>query len=167
MKRVRMILSICLCVLLLCSCSRKDPVYLEPVNFYYCNKTVSYNSPAALISPEVHESAGFENDIVRFMEQYLKGPNSDELSMLIPAGTVLHAARVQDDSVLLDFNQEFAELSGIELTIASVCVVRSLHEFVGIETVVFRAENALLDDKDSFTLSLEDIVMMDTVTMDE
>ena len=167
MRKIKMILCICLCASLLCACNGKDPVYLEPVNFYYCNQTVSYNSPAALISPEVREAAGFENDIIKFMEEYLKGPISDELKTVIPAGTTLCTARIQDDTVLLDFSHEFANLSGIDLTTSCVCIVKSLHEFAGIETVVFRADSSLFDEKDSFTLSMEDIVTMDTVTLDE
>ena len=167
MSKCKMILCICMCALLLCACSGKEPVYLEPVNFYYCNQTVSYNSPAALISPEIRESAGFENDINKFMEEYLKGPISDELKMVIPTGTTLCNARVQDNVVLLDFSHEFANLSGIDLTTSCVCIVKSLHEFAGIESVVFRADSSLLDEKDSFTLSMEDIVTMDTVTMEE
>lgn len=162
-----MILCICMCALLLCACSGKDPVYLKPVNFYYCNQTVSYNSPTALISPEVRESAGFENDIIKFMEEYLEGPVSDELKMMIPAGTTLCAASVQDNMLILDFSHEFANLTGIDLTTSCVCIVKSLHEFAGIETVVFQADSSLLDEKDSFILSMEDIVTMDTVTMEE
>ena len=167
MRKFRIILCIGLCALLLCACGSKDPVYLEPANFYYCNQTVSYNSPTALISSEVRESAGFENDISKFMEEYLKGPISDELKTTIPAGTTLCTARVQDDTVLLDFSHEFANHSGIDLTTSCVCIVKSLHEYAGIETVVFRADSSLFDEKDSFTLSMEDIVTMDTVTLEE
>lgn len=137
MSKFKIILCICICALLLCACSGKDPVYLEPVNFYYCNQTVSYNSPAALISPEIRESAGFENDIMKFMEEYLKGPVSDELKMKIPTGTTLYSASVQDNVVHLDFSHEFADLSGIDLTTFSVCIVKSLHEFAGISFFVF------------------------------
>ena len=167
MRKMKTILCVCLCILLLCSCGQQTPEYVAPVNFYYCNQSVSYNSPTALISSELRESSGFENDIVRFMEEYLKGPLSDELYTVIPEKTELCTARVQEGVVLLDFSQEFARLSGIDLTTASVCIVKSLHEYTGVDTVVFRADGALLDDKESFTLSLEDIVMMDTVTMDE
>lgn len=167
MKRIKSILCLCLCVLIFCSCGRKAPEYLSPVNFYYCNRTVSYNSPTALINPEVRESAGFDNDIVKFMKVYLQGPISDELNRIVPVNTVLRFAELEEHTVHLDFSKEFADLSGIELTTACVCIVKSLHEFAGVETVVFTAEGSLLDEKESFTLSMEDIVTMDTVTVED
>lgn len=166
MKKITIVIILCLCVLL-CSCGRMEPVYAEPTNFYYCNQTVSYNSSVGLISPEVRESAEFNHDIGKFMEAYLRGPVSDELYPIIPKNAVLLSVEIEENTATLNFSKEFAELSGIDLTTAGVGIVKSLYDYAGIETVTISAEEALLDERESFTLSLEDIVTMDTVTIEE
>ena len=167
MRIVKVALCICICTLFFSACSHKNPEPLAPANFYYCNRTVSYNTPDGVISPEIRETSGFENDIRKYMDAYLCGPVSDELYMIIPDNTILLSVQIQGTSVQLDFSKELANLSGIELTNASVCLIKSLHEFAGVETVTLTAEDSLLDERESFTLSLEDIVTMDTVTVEE
>ena len=166
MRKITIVIILSLCVLL-CSCSRREPVYTEPANFYYCNQTVSYNSAVGLISPEVRESANFNHDIGKFMEAYLCGPVSDELYLIIPQNTDLLSVEIDGNTAILNFSKEFAELSGIDLTTAGVGIVKSLYDFAGIETVIVSADEVLLDERESFTLSLEDIVTMDTVTIEE
>ena len=167
MKRTVTILLVCLCMLFVCGCSQKDPEYIRPANFYYCNQTVSYNSHIGVIRPEVREAHWIGENIDRFMEEYLRGPLSDDLYSIIPAKTVLLSVQVQENTAFLNFSQELSSLSGIELTSASVCLVKSLHDFAGIETVVISADGSLLDERESYTLSLEDIVTMDMVTVEE
>ena len=167
MKRVKNIFCLILCVLVLSACNQRAPEFLTPVNFYYCNRAVSYHSPAGVISSEVREASVFQNDINKFMEAYLQGPASDELYTIIPVNTVLQSSRVQGAVAQLHFSEEFAELSGIKLTTASICLVKSLNEFIGVETIIITAEDSLLDEKESFTISMEDIVTMDTVTEEE
>ena len=128
---------------------------------------MSYHSPTGVISSEVRESSGFENDINGFMINYLQGPVTDELYTIVPANTVLRSAKVQGTVAQICFSKEFAELSGIDLTTASICLAKSLNEFMGVEWVIITAEDSLLDEKKSFTISMKEIVTMDAVTEEE
>lgn len=167
MRKVSIVLCLCLCILMFCSCSKKNQVFIDPTNFYYCNQAVKYNTSDGVISPEIRESTDLDQDVGRFMEEYLRGPVSDNLYTIIPENTKLLSAEIQEKTAYLDFSSEFGELSGIEMTTAGVCMVKSLNEFSGIEVVVMTAGGVLLDERESFTISLEDVVTMDMVTMGE
>ena len=168
MNKVRILLCMLLCTLFLCACVKNEPELIKPANFYYCNQEVSYNTPTGIISPEVREASGIsENDIVHYLEEYLKGPVSDSLYSIIPEKTRLLSVQIYGTTADIDFSKEFSNLSGIDLTRAAVCIVKSLHDFAGIETVILSADGSLLNEKDYFILSMEEIISMDTAAMEE
>ena len=85
-----------------------------------------------------------------------------EISYNSPNGVI--SSEIRDTTIHLSFSKELAQLSGVELTTAGACLMLSLHEFSGIDTLILTAEGELMDEKEAFTISMEDIVTMDTVT---
>lgn len=157
--------SILLCILLLlsmlCSCSNKKEEFEEPVNFYFYNNDVTYNSPTGVICPEVREGAGYHGNLTAFLQSYLNGPKSDAVRSIIPSDVYLVSCELIDDEVQILFNKSFEKLSGIDLSTACCALLLTVHDYTGANTIVISAKDGKIDDQDYVTLSIDDIVLVD------
>lgn len=162
MKRISILLCCILVFQLLTGCKSADKDIQQPVNFYYINKDVSYNTPNGVISSEVREGSQFRNfeDLLRV---YLDGPISSELQSMIPANTSLKFCSIDEDTVRVLLSSQFAELSGVKLTIVCSAILLTANEYLGAHTIQIQAEGSQLDDKDMFVLTVDDIILADTV----
>ena len=151
---------------LFAGCSGKNEEIEKPVNFYYINNEISYNSPEAVISAEIREGTQLQT-LEDLLPVYLKGPESPELQTLIPNGVSLLSCVVNHDTAEIYLSSQFSELSGINLTIACGAMLLTIHDFAGVQSISVYAENEKLDDKEVFMLSLDDIVLVDKVTSEE
>lgn len=167
MKKIVCILFCALILLSLCACGKQQAELKEPTNFYYINKDISYNSPTGVISAEVREGITFHGNFASFLRAYLQGPESSDLQTYIPAETKLISCAIKGDEVVLTFNEEFSKLSGVKLSAASSALLMSIHDYAGINTLTIRVEHGRLDDKDELRLTLDDIVLMDSVQINE
>lgn len=163
MRKISFFLCCVLLLQILCSCSVRKEEFENPVNFYYCRREISYNSPQAVLEPEVREGKSYHGNLFAYLHSYLYGPVSQELETLIPSGVYLVSCSVDDGVADIMFSSQFSKLSGIELTTACSGVLLSLHEFADVNAVRITAKDAQLDDKDIFELSLDDIVLLDEV----
>jgi spore germination protein GerM len=153
-----------LCIVLifsLCACRQKHTDFQEPVNFYYCADEVSYNTSDAVIGMQVHEGVDFYADSEKMLKSYLRGPKSNDYTSLIPTGTALISYDVIGDVCYLKFSDEFAKLSGIRLSAACSCIVLTLNDYSGVETVSFSTQTQQLDNKDELVISASDIILLD------
>lgn len=166
MRKFCFLLSCILILQLFAGCSRKDDEILKPVNFYYINKEISYNTQSGVISPEIREGAQFHS-LDDLLKLYMEGPASENLQSLFPDGVSLLSCAVENETAYIYLSSDFAELSGIKLTTVCSAMLLTARDYAGIQEICVRAENAKLDDKDEFLLSLDEIVLMDTVVSEE
>lgn len=162
MKRLLMIALCVVIVFSMCSCMKRNVEIHEPVNFYYCNVDVSYNTSDGVICPEIHDAERFSGDLFILMTEYIKGPETDLLSSPLPVGTQLVSVEKMNDIAHVTFNKSFASLSGIHLSTACSCVLMTLNDYAGITQVNIQAENAQLDNKDVLIMTMSDLVLMDS-----
>ena len=73
---------------------------------------------------------------------------------------------VDENTAYVLLSEQFAKLSGVKLTIASSAILLTANESFGIQTIRIQAENAQLDDKEAFVLTMDDIILTDA-TMSE
>ena len=167
MKKISVLLCCVLLLQMFCSCGRKKEEFKKPVNFYYCKNEVSYNSAQAVIQPETREGYGYHDNAVALMHAYLLGPESSELETLIPSDVYLVSCTVENGIAHTVLSSQFANVTGLKLSLVSSAMLMTLHEFVGVEELHLSAKGAKIDDKDVLTLTMDDIVLMDTVTTEE
>lgn len=161
MKKLCILICLSLILQMLGGCSRKEEDFQEPVNFYYCNNEVVYNSATGVIHPEMREGAGFYGNLTAFLQAYLLGPKGSDLYSLIPSDVYLVSCEISDDIATIVLSKSFEKLSGIDLVTASSALLLSVHEYAGINTISLCAKGGRLDDKDQFVLSMDDIVLID------
>lgn len=162
MKKMSLLLCCILLMQLLCSCAAKTGDFVEPVNFYYCNNNIAYNSATGVIQAEVREGSSFQGNLLAFLGAYLQGPVSSGLKRLIPANVYIVSCRQENDRVILVLSSQFSELSGMELTAACSALLKTIHDYTGAEILQISAKDAQLDDKNEIILSIHDFVFIDT-----
>lgn len=162
MKRVCILLC-CILLLNLCACSRHKEELLQPTNFYYCTKEISYNTQEGVICAEVRESIHFQDDLASLLHAYLLGPINPELQTFIPSDVSLISCSVNHNTAVITLSDAFSKLSGIKLSTTCACMLMTINHYTDIDTLCVRVENALLDDKDEIIVTLDDVLLMDGI----
>ena len=164
-----------LCVFLCCvlmfhmltACGRNAEDYQMPVRYYFNNKEISYNTQAGVIQAEIREGADLHGNLTAFLHSYLRGPASSDFKRIIPADVYLVSCEVKDDSAEIVFSNQFAELTGIELVSACSALMMSVNAFTEVDTLCISAKNALIDEKEVYIISMDDIVLSDIVAIED
>lgn len=166
MKRCIMCILCLIFLLSVCGCSKMESLE-NPVLMYYCNEDVAYNSPDAVISHEVHNGPKYETDPLTLLRLYLKGPNSQERFCPIPADVIVIAATQEESVIKVVFSRSFAQLSGIDLTLACVCVSETLMANYPVTSVEISAMDSLLDGQFHIKISKDDFILIDETLITE
>lgn len=133
----------------------------SPTNFYYSRIDPRFAGTDGIIAPEVRELAGMEKDFDAILELYFRGPQSRDLENLIPQSCPVPQWERSGDNLHLHFTQELADLSGVELTLASACLARTFLELTGCDTLVLTAEGRRLNGETSMVLTLDSLSLRD------
>ena len=155
--------SICiiLVVLLLCSLSACENKKIEnPVNFYYLRTKYTYGSEDSVVSAEIHDYPEIDNT-AGLITQYLKGPQDSLLSSKFPFGTKLVTLEQQEHLISITLTDHISQLSGATLTLACICLAKTIMEYTGVKTVRISAETKLLSNMSYITVTEDDILLVD------
>lgn len=159
MKRVLLLILILFLTISVLGCNRQDEI-LEPVNFYYCTDPVDYNTSTGVISPEQRDQSGY-NDLQELMNLYLAGPNSDRFRSPFPIGVKIVSIDYQTTTTVVCVNDTYATLSGHELTLACVCLSKTVMDLTGCTAVRIQAESLPLDANAYIEMSGDDFLFLD------
>lgn len=163
MKRISILLCVVLFFQMLSACTNTEEEFSEPVNFYYYNNEVIYNSPTGVICPEVREGAGYYGNLTAFLQSYLNGPKEDNIRSIIPSDVYLVSCKTKDDTAQIVFSKSFEKLSGIDLSAACCALLLTVHDYTGLNTIIVSAKDGKIEDKDFVTFSMDDVVLVDDV----
>ena len=147
-----------ICSLFLCGCHKEDTT--TQAKFYYRNNQVNYKDNGTIGS----ESYAGTLDPLAYNElinAYLSGPNSQDLSNPFPTGTTLVALTIEQDKASVTLTSNFADITGIDLTIACACLSLTVKEITGCGTAEISAQDALLDNQQSIIIDTNAIQLTD------
>ena len=86
----------------------------------------------------------------------------DDPSILqFPKGMGISSLKLKEDHATLILTDHFADLSGIHLTRACVCITKTLIGLTGVSTVTIGCQSALIDGEQSITFSDNTIMWVD------
>lgn len=156
MKRFLCVLLAVLIAISMCACGEPSQVHKAPVNFYYRSRQIELDSGSSIFSAEKRESFGHQEDYVYLIEEYLRGPTTEKCISPFPAGTTLEQLDLVKDKVLIELSSHISLISGSELSIACVCLARTLSEMTGMKSVRISAKDDLIDGKDFITITEDD-----------
>lgn len=159
---MKKIISLILCLSLLaglCACAEPEP--RQPGNFYYYRPDTHYGVADGVIAPEQRELAQIGGDIGAMLATYCRGPVTRSLECPIPREASVDHWSLKNGVLTIDFSPNFAELSGIELTIAAGCLARTFLELTEATEITITAGGALLDGESAITLGAADLDLYD------
>jgi len=160
----RLFLLLLLPLLLLTACATEETNYQTPVNFYYIHNDVEFGTDSGVIKATVREGAGHREDYFYLISQYLNGPISYDCISPFPAGTTLEELYWDQNRVQIVLSPHITTLSGIDLTIACACLVRTVADIVGVDTVQIRSSSGLLNGEHVLILSSGSFEYLDHLT---
>ena len=146
-------------ILLICGCST-SPNYRTPVRFYYPNIQPVYNDPDGLISYQFSEGDSLTNE--QILTNYLQGPEDLNFYNPFPQDVRLVSLKEKDLMVTVMLSNAFAELSGIDATLAAVCLAKTSMELMDADTVAITCESALIDGEQTLIFNKNQILWQDT-----
>lgn len=163
MKR-RIAALLCIAILLtMAGCGEKPEKEIQaPYTYYYIASEIGYSGDEGVIRGELRETAGHQDSLEWILEDYLKGPVSENLISPFPKNTRMVSLQVQENEALLQMNEAFGSLSGVELSLAAGCIARTCFQMDEIQKVSISASSGLLDGKQSISLNREDILLKDS-----
>ena len=169
MKRI-ISLALCAAVMLcLFGCASKINEPAVPVRFFYPLPTdsVSYGQEGGAITHELREGAGHEGDTNYLLNLYLLGPSAENLHNPFPADTKLVLLQVSNGIADLILSEPFAQLTGMDLTVACACLTLMLSELTGAHAVSVSVNGMQLDGQSRITMQVKDLLMTDTSAVPE
>lgn len=167
MKKICVLLCCLLMLQLFSACGKRTEELQQPTRYYYTAKSISYNTADGVIQSEVREAVSFSNNLSLLLEDYLKGPNSPQLQSLIPVDTALVSCAVVDDIVLLTLSDHFSTLSGVKLSVATSAILMTIYDYSGLQELHIQVENGLIDDQTEIVVTMDGILLMDSIVSGE
>lgn len=104
------------------------------LNFYYCVEGTDQLTSTVSVEPEQREVTFYT--LAQMMEAYLAGPSSDRLRSPFPDGTKMLSLKEGEDGLEITMSGSFFTLQGIELSIESYCLGRTVCEYLDLGHVI-------------------------------
>lgn len=162
MKRILIFFMILLLIPLYgCQSDGVEPDY--PVTVYYKLAQPTHGSENSVIASTVIEGKDFENDYFTLLSRYLKGSTDPRFERTFPRGASLVSFKLDALTAKIVLRDQFSSLSGMDLTIACVCITRTVMEMTGCREVIIRTETTKLDGENSIALSADSYLLIDAV----
>ena len=167
MKRLIPLLLIFALLLSLSACQTKQEKFQVPVNFYFPRQEATFGSADSLIAPVTAEGMGYSGDPVGLLTVYLQGPKDNRYRSPFPTGTKIESMELVNGIVRLTMNEAFADLTGLDLTIACACLTLTVLDLTQANSVRISVAGTTLNGEsyirmDRSTLTLLDIIDTDS-----
>lgn len=141
--------------LLTAGCSSAKHSGGEPIEFYYSVSSDKHFGPAIQSETDYLEDPTVPN----VMNRLLEGPTNPELSAIIPEGTSLQNWSLRDGELKLDLSEAFGRLTGISLTRGEYCIVLTLTQVEGVDSVSITVDGEALPGNGTRAMSADDIIL--------
>lgn len=163
MKRFVALLFTILLPILICGCNNDHNLPRTTVNFYYKTEPLDHISKNGVFTVEIRNARANSDDYQYLLEQYLNGARSANCISPFPAGTTLKSISINDSSASVTLSPHLSMLSGSDLTIACICLARTIFDMTGVQSVQISAQNNLVNSEPYITITTNSFTMNDVV----
>lgn len=147
---------ITLLMLLLSACAQNST--MESFIFFYKSGEVTFGEDGLVGRETVQD---ISSDLSTVAARYFRGPQSEGLVSPFPKGTSLVRFWQEEDVLFMQLSEEFAGLSGADLSLAITCISMTFSQLDDVSSVEVSVENNLLNGKESIRLNGSRILLKD------
>ena len=161
MKKVLCIF-LCLCCFTgILGCSAKNPAPEESVAVYYKREKPVYGTVDGVIGETYLDATGHENAYSYLLNQYLMATPGSGLSSPFPRGVSLVMFKLEGLTAKVILSNQLADLSGMDLSIALICLTQTIISMTGCQEVIISAASKQLDGQNYITLNRDSYLLLD------
>ena len=142
-------------ILLLCACGKKDSGADEGELKIYYAVSGRQQAEKGMLGTENFRPAGSAPVQEQLLSAMFSAPTDEGLLSPYPEGTQVLNCTVLSGNMNLQLSEEYGNLSGLQETIADYCIVFTLSQLEGVDSVSIYVENG--DNK--LSLSREDVLI--------
>lgn len=142
-------------------CKTGEIEYRTPVVFYYCTEELNYKSDVSIVQSEDRTVNYPSNDYKAIMQFYLEGPKERGLYSPFPKDLTVTEMLVDGETTYITFSTNLSYLTGVDLTLACVCIANTCFSLTRTQNVDISAEHALLDNAPSISISYGSTLITD------
>lgn len=153
-----------LAVLLLVGCAAvtaEQTKYVNPMNFYYLSREGGHDAQSGALAYQTVDLLRSDRTVEDVVEEYLQGPDSWSLRSPFPAGTTCEGIWMDADVLCLRMSEEYAQLSGIYLTLANACLTMTMQQLDFVNGVRIVTDETTLSEQNRTALAMSDFVLSD------
>ena len=139
---------------------------IKSVNFYYCSSTISYESESGVIVAEKRDTEGHNNDIKTLLNLYFKGPYGENNVSPFPSGLTVLETSISDNRIQITLNDAFSKLNGLDATLASVCLVKTVQELIHVDYVYLTYDSDTTGKRHNIVFGPDNYLLADNTVID-
>lgn len=163
MRKTISIILVSVFLFCICGCMPSKSEFIQPVSFYYCNHPITFYGDNDVIVMETREADGVDN-LSALVNLYLKGPKSEAYNTPFPEFTFVRELSQNGTALSIMLSSPFANLTGMELTLACACLSMTLFELTDAESVEITAFESTLDGAESIIMTRNNLTLTDSYT---
>ena len=152
--------------LLLCGCQFGGRKADAPVTFYYpwadLEAMMKQNPQCTVVGSEEHDISGNRDSLPYVLSLYFLGPQDTALTSPFPGNTSLLSIKNEDNQLTLNLSPSFAQLKGIDMTIACTCLAKTCFDLTGADSVLIQSATADPQTEVNITITRENLLLSDT-----
>lgn len=133
----------------------------ESATFYYKRAHLSFNAAESVITYELRDVQGLRGNNTDILNVYLDGPKASELINVFPEKCEVLLLSVSEEVASIYLSRTFGELKGAQLTVACVCLARTVMELTGAKTVRISAKDVPLAGEQYLEFDEENVLFYD------
>lgn len=139
------------CGMLLSGCTLSTSSDAGTYQFYYQSVASANNIIASSVLASEERKADLSEDtpIQDLVALYLEGPKSDKLLSPFPKDTIVLSCLNYNGDVTLELGGSYRNMDGVAKTIAQACLVNTISQLDGVQTVTVRNDGGTLANVDS------------------
>ncbi|MBE6958466.1 MAG: hypothetical protein E7447_04875 [Ruminococcaceae bacterium] len=161
MKKLLCILLVLSCLLGLVACVQNKEPDEPSVTVYYKRSVPTYGKADSIIAATQLLSSNRENDIPYLIRKYLATTPGDGYVSPFSQEVTLISFKLEGLTAKVVLSNELADLTGMDLTIALVCLTQTVMSLTGCEEVIISANTRRLDGQNYITLSRDSYLLVD------
>ena len=143
------------------ACQEKPEEPVSTVTVYYKASQISYGTSDGVIIPYALDATGHEADNVYLLNTYFANIPPEKYAATFPPSTRVVSLNLDGLTAKIVLNEEFAKLTGLNLSIACACLTQTVIALTECHEVIISAENAQLDGNNFITLNRDSYLLLD------